>query len=192
VHWDGTAWSATQGIDPTISLHGVWGSAANDVWAVGRRDVAGVIDPMSVILHWNGTAWTPTAHPESLALWDVTGSAANNVWTIPNADLPPLRWDGTAWAAVPCQSSCLAPFGVWTSGPNDTWTVGYTEWVQHWDGSAWSRPPGNATGDYLAVWGSASNDVWISGYMGELVHWNGTTMTCGGEKLVTWGQSALA
>ena len=42
VHWDGAAWAVVPS-PTTVDLADVWGSAANDVWAVG-----------GAILHFDG------------------------------------------------------------------------------------------------------------------------------------------
>lgn len=64
LHWDGATWSTvTSGT--TSTLYGVWGSGANDVWAVGAG---------GVVLHWNGSAGSVTTASPGLDLYAVWGN----------------------------------------------------------------------------------------------------------------------
>jgi hypothetical protein len=76
--------------------------------------------------------------------------------------------------------------GVWASGPNDVWAVGWRNTAQqqdvngfafHWDGCAWSQAPISTTAGLNDVWGASSSDVWIAGAQGTALHWNGSTWT---------------
>lgn len=59
---------------PTTSdLIGLWGSSANDVWAVGLG---------GTILRWQGSSWTKVTSPVTESLYDVWGSSANDVWAV--------------------------------------------------------------------------------------------------------------
>jgi hypothetical protein len=53
----------------------LWGSAADDVWAVGDAGLA---------LHWDGTTWTPieaaTLGLEANDLYTVWGTGKDDVW----------------------------------------------------------------------------------------------------------------
>lgn len=54
-------------------LAGVWGTDANNVWAVGAG---------GTILKWNGTAWAPESSGTTNSLDGVWGADANNVWAV--------------------------------------------------------------------------------------------------------------
>jgi hypothetical protein len=69
----------------------MWGSSANDVWAVG---LAGTI------LHFDGKAWTRSTAPVTDDLWSVWGSSANDVWAVGGHGAL-LRFDGKAWRKLP-------------------------------------------------------------------------------------------
>ena len=71
------------------SSNGVWGSSANDIFAVG---VSGTIR------HYNGTAWASMASGTSQYLAGVWGSAANNVFAVGDGGTI-LKYNGTAWGA---------------------------------------------------------------------------------------------
>jgi hypothetical protein len=103
----------------TAILYGVWGSSADDVWAVGRR---------GTIRRWTtgATRWAPVASPTSAHLRAVWGSGPNDVWAVGDYGTI-LHFDGTSWKS----SSAALPigvkphlYGVWGSGPDDVWAVG--------------------------------------------------------------------
>lgn len=68
-------------------LYRVWGSAANDVWAVGFG---------GAILHWDGSRWTAKASGTTDPFYGVWGSAANDVWAVGSKGMI-LHWDGGSW-----------------------------------------------------------------------------------------------
>ncbi|HNN95425.1 MAG TPA: hypothetical protein PKI03_24275, partial [Pseudomonadota bacterium] len=98
------------------NLQAVWGSSANDVWAVGSG---------SATLHWDGTAWRRIGNPgTSDTLQAVWGTASNNVYAVGDNGLC-LRWNGSAWRRIDLPT----PTGVglndiWGSAANDLWVVG--------------------------------------------------------------------
>jgi sugar lactone lactonase YvrE len=85
------------------TLFGVWGAAANDVWAVGGN-ISGTGRTSAVLWHFNGTAWEnrplPMGFPEQLALFKVWGSAANDVWAVGENGVT-IHYDGSAWSLAP-------------------------------------------------------------------------------------------
>jgi len=85
------------------------------------------------------------------------------------------------WSLVADGSTGFADLaGVWGSGPNDVWVVGYNM-IVHWDGMAWSISPANV-GPLSGVWGSSKSDVWAVGPAGAVFHYDG----------VAWAPSAAA
>jgi photosystem II stability/assembly factor-like uncharacterized protein len=84
-----------------VTLFGVWGANANDVWAVGGNVLPGGSN--AVIWHYDGRAWTDVPLPmeaRDKTLFKVWGSAANDVWVI-GQNSSTLHWDGTTWRVVP-------------------------------------------------------------------------------------------
>ncbi len=76
--------------------------------------------------------------------------------------------------------------GVWSSGPNDVWAVGWRNTAQqgdvngfafHWDGCAWSQAPISTAAGLNDVWGSGSSDVWTVGAQGATYHFGGAAWT---------------
>lgn len=88
------------------TLRGLWGSAPNDVWAVGD----------STGLHWNGTAWSSVSGVAGNGVW---GSGANDVWAVAANQI--VHWDGTRWQSAFTPSAQIN--GIWGIPPNDVWAV---------------------------------------------------------------------
>ncbi len=102
-----------------VALESVWGSSADDVWAVGRR---GTIRRFRT----GDTRWQVVESPTTETLHRVWGSGPNDVWMVgDNGTI--LHFDGTTITP----STALFPTehrptlrGVWGSGPDDVWIVG--------------------------------------------------------------------
>jgi hypothetical protein len=78
-HWNGTAWSIVPSPSPGSGsdLTGVTTSnAANDVWAVGSDEPAGMTQAQTLTLNWNGTAWVTVASPDASSGFSVLDSVA--------------------------------------------------------------------------------------------------------------------
>lgn len=94
VHGHGTSW-----VEYTISssdspFQAVWGSASNDVWAIG---LAGHL------WHWNGTAWSSETTLSSFAPYGMWGNSASNVWVCGPGGVGEnvlYNWDGATWSDI--------------------------------------------------------------------------------------------
>jgi hypothetical protein len=61
--------------------------------------------------------------------------------------------------------------GIWGPDPDDAWAVGAGGRIHHWDGAAWSSPPGGAVGSYYGIQGTSAADIWAVG--DQISHWDG-------------------
>lgn len=153
----------------TVTLRGVWGSAANDVWAVGDG---------GTVIRWNGTSWATvvvTGVTENLQA--IHGAAAGSIWAVGlNATI--IRWDGTAWAVQDAPNGVTDDlYGVWAAGNGTAMAVGERGRGLRYNGTTWVN---NATGAgngviMRAVWGTGANSLWAVGTGGEIRFWNGST-----------------
>ncbi len=113
------------------ALRALWGSSANDIWAVGD---------VGVIRHVTDTTkseWTIIDSPTREDLHGLWGSAADDVWAVGAAGTI-LHYDGNDWRAVAAAfPSADKPDlrGVWGSARDDVWIVG-DGIVLHYDGRA--------------------------------------------------------
>ncbi|MCU0701998.1 MAG: hypothetical protein MUC96_36310 [Myxococcaceae bacterium] len=147
----------------------IWGSAANDAWAVGDER----------FWRWNGTTWseTPTS---ARGLRALHGTSANDVYAVGENTV--MRFDGTAWTNVASSQGFL--FAVHAVSPSDVWAAGTR--FSHFDGTTWSDFPSPvSTGaQFSGLWASGSNDVWAVGgstMNGEAIRFDG----------VSWARSTL-
>jgi cysteine-rich repeat protein len=137
--------------DTFAYLNAVWGSAPEDVFAVGDRK----------ILHYDGSTWTSQALPAAVeqgytAVW---GTASNNVYALGDKRLD--HYDGTSWS-----TSYTTPFqgrAIWGSSPNDIWIGGTNDsasvFLAHWNGSVWTVDTTQPTA-VVRLWGTGPNDVY--------------------------------
>ncbi len=133
-------------------LLSAWGSAADDVWAVGLG---------GAIQRWDGQAWRtdpPALTTDNLvAAW---GSAPDDVWAVGDHGTA-THWDGQRWSAV--RTGVEADLAsVWGASHDDVWAVGTEGTLLHYDGVAWQATDSGTTWDLAAVSGSSADDVWVS------------------------------
>ncbi|MBX3220318.1 MAG: hypothetical protein KF795_07335 [Labilithrix sp.] len=114
----GLVWSTVDS-QSTMTLEGIWGSSADDVWAVGEK---GTIRRMTK----GASRWAIVSSPTTEALHAIWGSSANDVWAVGDSGTI-LHFDGASWKA---SSAAFALgkkpnlYGVWGSAANDVWIVG--------------------------------------------------------------------
>jgi hypothetical protein len=97
-HYDGQEWR--EALAETANFfHGVWATAANDVWVVGEND-----EFAAKILHFDGAGWTGWTSGEPFTtteggLKDVWARSASDVYAVGPRAL--LHYDGTGWSKIP-------------------------------------------------------------------------------------------
>ncbi len=152
---DGHPWAAL----------GVWGFAANDVWAVGQFNAATLI---GFAWHYDGHAWQELVPPTSERLQAVWGPSADDVWVVGDAGSMFRRQDGT-W--IPVSSGTTANIhAIWGAAPNDIWAAGVGGILLHYDGASWQSAPSPTSQSLYALWGSSANDLWAAGDNGTVLH----------------------
>jgi hypothetical protein len=141
LHWDGAQLTTTT-TPTTDTLYGVWGAAANDVWAVGGQP-GGV---SATVLHWDGSAWSKVDPGLTFtgAYFKVWGASANCVYLV-GESATIARFDGMKWS--PMQSGAPANQTLLTvtgRACDDAWVVGgFGDGIAlHYDGASWSPPDG--------------------------------------------------
>lgn len=128
-HYDGSNWTKVE-LPTDVGNSHVWGSAPDDIYAVGGQNV---------ILRYDGAGWSkidslPTTRTWFTAVW---GSGANDVWVVGNSDTL-IHFDGSRWTAViPTDPNMSYLIAVSGTGPNDVYFAG-TRDVWHYDGSTFT------------------------------------------------------
>lgn len=144
---NGTTWTQVAG-NAFRNLYGVYGFAANDVWAVGAS---------GAILRWDGVTWNTIPSGTNLGLRAVWGSAPNDVWFVGEGGIV-LRWDGVEVKRVAQSGNATTETltAIWGRSGSDLTIVGRRGVALRWDGATLTRiqlPSGSADIDFLAVAG---------------------------------------
>jgi hypothetical protein len=79
------------------AVNAVWGSSANDVWAVGRKLTQTALS--AFIMHYDGTRWSDAtpANVESLdiELYGILGISQRDIWIYGYENA--IHYDGNQW-----------------------------------------------------------------------------------------------
>jgi len=175
-----------------VYLTDVWGTAADDIYAVGSRHDPSTNLFAGVILHFDGASWTETPSPVPggfrffRAVWGAGPDAVFVVgWQFTTRmQGVMLRFDGTSWTEVLSDGGAESGLqrqlhGVWGSGPNDVWAVGSEEnpmagqtytFALHFDGTAWTVKPAPyaSPGRLYAVWAASADTLFAAGQAGTV------------------------
>jgi len=148
----------------TNRLLGVWGSANNDIFAVGEN---------GTILHFNGSTWSSMSSGTSNDLRGAWGSSGNNVFVV--GFYGTIRhYNGSTWSSMSSGTS-QSLFAIWGSSGSDIFAVGGNGTIRHFNGSTWSSMSSGTTNTLWSVWGSSGTDVFAVGSNGTIRHFNGST-----------------
>jgi hypothetical protein len=120
----------------TVQIEALWGSAPNDVWAVGYAyiNLGEAQQNRAAIYHFDGNGWTRAPFDATGLLRHVWGTGANDVWA---GGSILAHFDGTSWTQQP-----LGPPGVESevvSATSARWTRDRDGALWHEDGGVWSR-----------------------------------------------------
>ncbi len=89
--------------DNTVQLYGIWGTAANDLWAVGAD-----AQTQAVVWHFDGMMWSAqdvsnVVHPvpsnDPTTLFKVWGTSATDVYAVGQTGLI-IHYDGQKWSLI--------------------------------------------------------------------------------------------
>jgi hypothetical protein len=128
LHWDGMQWTQVAlpvaGGDGQGSVSSIWGSAANDVWAVGAAGAS------ADTWHFDGDHWTETPIVGSQSFGEVWGTGPGDFWAVAPAILSNQdrvwRFDGHGWSATMLPQGMHTTGHVTGSGPGDVWVSAQT------------------------------------------------------------------
>jgi hypothetical protein len=169
LHWDGMSWTTVSPTPATEQLDAIWGSAADDVWAVGFGGRA---------VHWDGMNWTSFSAGNQ-RLTSIFGFSATDIWAVGNSGT--IEHFNGAWSAVTSPSpNWVDILSIWGAVPTDIWAVGISNNNKpsnrlHWDGMNWTSV--DVPDPLSTVAGLSRTDVWAFGYSGIREHWDGMTWT---------------
>ncbi len=148
------AWTSTA-MDPNERFESIWGTAANNVYAVSRNQSGGRV------YHFDGAAWTSILELANISYRKVTGIDVAHVY-VASSDGGLRMWNGTTWTLIDIGASENI-YDIVALATNDIYVVG-RNLVRHFDGATWTdfAPPGD-NGSIRAIAVLAANDIWIFG-----------------------------
>ncbi|MCP4714236.1 MAG: hypothetical protein GY868_03890, partial [Deltaproteobacteria bacterium] len=112
MHYDGTEWTHTEtGIN--ADLFDIWGSAADNVFAVGTD---------GTILHYDGTLWQTMESPTSQDLYSIWGSGPQSIYAVGDQGTI-LNFNGSSWSEMTGPTT-KALNHVWGPAPDTVYAVG--------------------------------------------------------------------
>lgn len=158
-------------VSAEVTLYGVWGAAADDIYAVGGSLTNSEL-PVA-IAHFDGQQWLPipTDGLPGETLFKVWGLAANDIWAV-GANGTALHFDGAEWTATVTDASARLT-AVWGTGPDDVYAVGGlgTGVVLRWDGAAWSTFA-SVNEELAGVWTAPGQALYVGGNRGLLIRYD--------------------
>jgi hypothetical protein len=172
------AWEVAQE-DLPGALLSVWGTAADDVWAVGS-------DPDGegpTVLHYDGAEWQELDTGTTGDLWWVFGPEGGPVY-MGGAGGTILAYRDGKFTAMETPGTDVSVFGIWGCSPDNMWAVGGAAsgsgggFAWRLDGDAWVEADGfpaevAGTDAVWKVFGRSCDDVWMVGTAGLAIHWDG-------------------
>ncbi|MEO6772770.1 MAG: hypothetical protein ABI467_07070 [Kofleriaceae bacterium] len=160
VHATGGAFATTPA-PIAVTVRGLWGSAGDDVFAVGDA---------GAILHWDGVSWTQMI-ASTTALHGVGGSGAAEVVAVGDGGVI-SRYTGAGWAMPNSPATTLGLRDLWAGGPDDVIAVG-AEGAFHLHDTTWAH---ELTSPTLAVTGRGPSDALVAA-TNTAQHWDGASWT---------------
>ena len=153
----GSEWQSME--SPTfVDLYDVWGSAPNNVYAVGGE---------GVVLHYDGDAWTRVQSVPSIqSLNGIWGSGADDIFIVGDFGTI-LHFDGEQWSVQDSGTSERLS-DVFGFNATHVYAVGANGTILRYDGSNWIREQSNTEQSLEGVWGG-DNKIWVVGDNG-IIH----------------------
>jgi hypothetical protein len=169
-----------------MDFNAVWGSAANDVFAVGLE---------GLIFHYDGSQWREmdTGMTNSKVFYhlkDIWGTSSTDVFAVGSYGTI-LHYDGNQWTAMN-SGSTINLEGIWGTSSTDVFAVGWNGTILHYDGNQWTAMNSGTSSLLSSVWASSSHDVFAGGDNG-IFHYDGQQWTAMGVSpnvISIWGTSS--
>lgn len=161
VHDEG---SIPEKIDVPGRLSGLWGTGANDIFAVGDR---------GSIRHFDGKIWSRQPCRTAQDLYSVWGASPEAVFAVGRWGVS-LHYDGSQWRELETNTK-RALTAIWGVNEGEVYTIGRGGVVRQFNGRAWRKlwcP--HEERDLFAIWGRGSGDVFFAGDAGMLLHYDGS------------------
>lgn len=155
--YDGDTWE-TDDTGGAAGNRAVWGTSADNVWAVGFT---------GEIVQFDGAAWSVIPTGQSDNFHGVWGSRPSNIIVVgtgPQAS----HYDGAMWSPVPLPIAGTLN-AVWGRAPNDIYAVGEAGRIMHYDGVDWTLQQSGVGIDLYGITGTPSGDIYVAGQGGTIL-----------------------
>ncbi|MGB0590698.1 MAG: WD40/YVTN/BNR-like repeat-containing protein [Myxococcota bacterium] len=163
LHFDGTSWEMVklpelpERSTAAQSLFKVWGTSADNVFAVGGG---------RLILHYDGENWTVQDTGDgSQQLFTIAGRGPDDVWAVGGGATPALlHYDGVSWT-----DHELPPFtpqvlqGLWTAPGAPVYISGYGGFLANLADGIWTVDDPVTTDPLHGLVGDALGGIWAAG-----------------------------
>jgi cysteine-rich repeat protein len=142
-----------------------WGSAADDIYAVGDAGAS---------VHYDGASWSELELGVELrsntSLNGIWGSAANDVFIVGDFGTV-IHYDGQRWSLMDTGSDESLKT-VWGTGSDDVFAAGSAGTILHYDGERWSAHDSGVSSVLWSISGT-QNDLYVAGEERTLLHYDG-------------------
>jgi hypothetical protein len=164
-------WQAdTLGVYPSY-LQSVWGTDANNVYAVGLIIYSYSPYKFTAIVHWDGAKWTSMDYEEGW-LNSIYGFGKNDIWAVGYWQVDYNRyalithWDGKSWTTWKLQQYKVLS-AVWGTSSSNLYAVGEAGLVLHYNGTNWTQQQSRTELSIVDIWGVDNSHIFASGLQGS-------------------------
>lgn len=151
---------------PNEDFTGIWGSAGNDIFAVGSS---------GLVMHFDGTSWQYSDAETSADLKGVWGLDATHVYAFGRGVI--LQFDGQTWRNMfeGYLTTGETFYGVWGANASELWAVSSNGYIWRFDGTRWSVPVFAAPDryDFWSIWGTSADNIYVGGWLQPVFHYDG-------------------
>ncbi len=171
-----------EGID-NLNLLGIWGTSANNVFAVGDD---------GVILNYDGSKWRKEASPVDSSLYCIRGINKNRVFACGSKGVI-IEYDGKEWKK---NRTGIDKFinSIWFASENKGFAVGTDGIILQYEGKEWKKsvdPSIVENANFSDVMGFSEDDVYAVGSQGTYRYdgrnWKKIHLPSSNWQLCIWG-----
>jgi photosystem II stability/assembly factor-like uncharacterized protein len=153
------------------NMYGVFGFAADDIWAVGL---------FGTVIRYDGVMWTNVEYEIETDFYGLTGKAPDKLYAVgENGAVVQLGLEVPVYLLSATDNNLR---GVFALDEDHVWAVGSFGTIMYGNGAAWAQQfvPSEFMRDgteiafeesLFAVWGASANDVWAAGDGGAMIHY---------------------
>jgi hypothetical protein len=148
-------------------IRDMWGTAADDIWAVGES---------GVVAHYDGAGWTESEILNGAVDLNGVWAAAADRYYAAAAGGVIVFYDGDGWRQIGSHLTTRLN-AVWGFSSTEIFVVGNGGVVLEDEGLHWSEIAVPTSVDLHDIWGSGPGDLFVVGGYGSILHWDGTEWT---------------